>query len=266
MPSSLRWHPGLFVVTLLTSVATVLYAWPSRGTALEPLPSQGARTYGWFLVLYLVVVIALRARDTGAIALLDVGWACNLSLLCVGMALASGLPGTSVIVAAFMTFVSTDQFLWYIDFFTYLVTGKFPLGVAMYITWPSVSFIEKATTTHHIWFLPATMVALRSVSRPEEGHPFSLDAFALCVTVMSVVVCICRAMVPLSVPSPKKGAPPIYLNLNLSYECWKDVPVALLHTSDGAHALIHVPHLVFWWSLLSTPFFGIFWVCYYLLA
>ncbi len=50
--------------------------------------------------------------------------------------------------------------------------------------------------------------------------------------------CVCVGDLVCGPPWSPLTPQPIYLNLNLSYECWKDVPVALLHTSDGAHALV----------------------------
>jgi hypothetical protein len=55
----------------------------------------------------------------------------------------------------------------------------------------------------------------------------------------------------------------VYLNLNLTYECWRDVPLAFLHTSDGRHPVVHLPHLVFWWTVFTLPWFLVFRVVYH---
>ncbi len=45
------------------------------------------------------------------------------------------------------------------------------------------------------------------------------------------------------------------MNVNLTHECWKDVPIRLLHVTDGACAGLHLPFLVCMWAVLTLPFF-----------
>lgn len=255
-------HPVVFVA-VLSACTLALVAWytstllasPDRGPGPPNGPplSGAVQWLGAFLLAYLVVLIGLRAREDGPVALLDIGWACNLAIGASGCALWQGHSSAPVVVAAFMLLVATDHVMWYLDFFTYLATGRFPLGVAKYITWPSTSFIRKATTTHHIWFLPATLLAVRALSARSGTNPFGRAALGLFVALIAVLVVVCRAMVPMHVTRSNGSGEAVYLNLNLTYECWRDVPVRFLHATDGRHPALHLPLLVFWWSVLTLP-------------
>lgn len=48
-----------------------------------------------------------------------------------------------------------------------------------------------------------------------------------------------------------------YLNINLVYECWKDIKVAFLHFTDRAPAIQHLPWVVWWWTVLNMPSFAV---------
>lgn len=60
-------------------------------------------------------------------------WLCNISLWLGAWALYSGRP---ILVSALCATVGIDQLLWYVDLAGYAAIGKFPIGVAKYLTWP----------------------------------------------------------------------------------------------------------------------------------
>ena len=51
--------------------------------------------------------------------------------------------------------------LWYVDVLGYLITKKFPLGVAAFIVWPETTKLRLLTTTHHIFYIPLCLYLLR---------------------------------------------------------------------------------------------------------
>jgi len=60
-------------------------------------------------------------------------WLCNVSLWMGAWALYTGRP---ILASALCVTVGIDQLLWYVDLAGYALTGKFPVGVAKYLTWP----------------------------------------------------------------------------------------------------------------------------------
>jgi len=43
--------------------------------------------------------------------------------------------------------VGIDQILWYADLASYVTAGKFAVGVAKYMTWPTTSYVRKVRAT-----------------------------------------------------------------------------------------------------------------------
>jgi len=60
-------------------------------------------------------------------------WFCTTTLPLAGWALHIHRP---ILAMAMVVVVFTDQSMWYVDLAGYLVTGKFPIGAAEYLTWP----------------------------------------------------------------------------------------------------------------------------------
>lgn len=60
-------------------------------------------------------------------------WLCNVSLWLGAWALRTGRP---VLASALCVAVGIDQLLWYVDLAGYACAGKFPVGVAKYLSWP----------------------------------------------------------------------------------------------------------------------------------
>jgi hypothetical protein len=72
--------------------------------------------------------------------------------------------------------VSVDQILWTVDVAGWLVTralcgrGRWLIGVAQYLAWPSTTWARRASSTHHLWFLPAVAVAVGVPCTRAAGH------------------------------------------------------------------------------------------------
>lgn len=89
-----------------------------------------------FLFAYSVVLLVSRLakEPPGEWALLyEYGWQCTISLPMGGWALLTNRP---LLVVGLVIVVFTDQMLWYVDLVGYFLTGRFPVGVANYLTWP----------------------------------------------------------------------------------------------------------------------------------
>lgn len=66
----------------------------------------------------------------------------------------------------------------------YLTTGKFPVGVAKYLTWPETTKIRLLTTTHHVWFMPLILMTLKNMKK----YPFIIFIFTYLVSLpMSLI-------------------------------------------------------------------------------
>jgi hypothetical protein len=49
----------------------------------------------------------------------------------------------------------------YVDVAAWVLTGRFPIGVAKYLTWPETSWARRLTSTHHVWFMPFCIAVMR---------------------------------------------------------------------------------------------------------
>jgi len=248
------------------------------------------RKRGMMLGAYLATLVAARARDNGPIALYEFPWACNVSMMLtvLGLVLPKQRPN---LVGAAMASCCADQVFWYVDFLSYALTGKFVVGVAGYMVWPQTSLVTKLTSLHHLWFIPfiAAYISEQSgtvppatappllltkeggaVAKPERASgPAALPATAVARTpgafdaktsytlsMCGVVVCsiLSRIMTPYEVWSPKLQAIK-YMNVNLSYEMWRDVKLKLLHVLDGVHPIIFTPALLVFYNFINGPIY-----------
>ena len=166
--------------------------------------------------------------------------------------------------------------MWYVDLGGFLVTGKCPIGVAKYLFWPETPLIKKVTCGHHVWFLP---VCLWALCRTGGGGAFPPWSFALSEVVLLVEAVVSRALVPFEIvfhtadadedrKRGRKGSPPpasapavdevVYMNINLTHECWKDVTILpLLHVADHTHWAPSFAWLMIVWGTLNLPCFGL---------
>ena len=90
--------------------------------------------------------------------------------------------------AAFIT-VSVDQILWCVDILGFVVTRKFPMGVAKYLMWPQTSNLRRLTSTHHIWFIPLVQYAIGK-------QVLSYESFNMALINIVVLEIIGRTTVP----------------------------------------------------------------------
>jgi hypothetical protein len=144
-------------------------------------------------------------------------WQCNVSLV---LALVGALIGNREVVSAAVVSVALDQSLWWVDVGSYLISGKFKVGVAKYLIWPDTTWTRVLTATHHLWFIPACAYF-------NEGLP--TPGAALAVIVVAYMAVVSRWCIPFEIPFHGKMR---YMNVNCTYECWKDVKIPVLHLAD----------------------------------
>jgi len=186
---------------------------------------------GTFLLLYTAFLHSSRSLILGVHYMLEILWGCNTSLLMAAMGLLTGRP---LLVGTASLIVGLDQSCWYIDCLGYLVTGRFPLGVAKYLTCPSTSWLHFFTAFHHLWFLPVCLFSLSGRGMPEYSYTFS-------VVLTSILVIISRTITPYAV---KQGSAVKIFNINMAYEFWQDVQVGFAHRYNHHHPMVYLPYLI----------------------
>lgn len=173
---------------------------------------------GLCLIGYLCIAFLCRFFDAGSFVLLELMWFCNLALFEAGLGMLTGRP---LLVGAGLVTVLTDQLCWSVDCLGFLCTGKFVIGAAKYLTWPSISLARKVTSFHHLWFFPVCFYTLQY-----KLPPYSWGVSCL-FTLVGLVYC--RFCTPRELNDGKHTH---YLNVNGAFEFWKDVPIGVLHRWD----------------------------------
>jgi hypothetical protein len=143
--------------------------------------------------------------------------------------------------------------MWYVDTIGYLTVGKFPVGVAKYVVWPSTGLMKRISCTHHLWFIPLCLWSL-DWQLPAGG--FALSVF------FTLVACLVAHLTPYEVKLPVSDTP-MYINCNLAREFWVDVKIGFLHWGDDKHVVVYTIFLIGVGSslnglvyLLLLPFFS----------
>jgi len=204
---------------------------------------------GIFLILYQFVTVVARVGTLGYSVLYEQLWACNVaqSLAAVGI-----ITSRPTMVGAACLAVAIDQICWYVDILSRVFMGKYIIGVAKYLDWPETTTVTRATSFHHLWFLPVCLWHLRCVGGMPSSS-FLLSSFGVCI--MSVMS---RLLVPFKIKkgnSLKKTDELVYSNVNMTHEFWKDIPVDLLHRMDGKPWYFYLPYLMIVYNILHWPFF-----------
>jgi hypothetical protein len=109
--------------------------------------------------------------------------------------------------------------LWYVDLLGYLLTKKFFIGVATYITWPEVSKFKLLTTTHHLWFIPLNLWILKNTTGLNADHFKSSMCFTIGLSILA------RLLTPKTIKTKNSE---VYMNINLAYELWKGIEFKFL--------------------------------------
>ena len=240
---------------------------------------------GRALLAYTALVFALRAWHRGAWALYGLLWGCNQALLLAAYGLLADRP---VLVGGALAVVATDQLLWYVDAAGRALLGRWPVGVASYLE-ARATPLERATSLHHLWFMPALAwalahgkeaVAAADGRRLADAPGVPPGSWALSAGVTALLAVLARACTPFALRLARRaedrggaaatkeatktggqgqggddGAKVEYLNCNLSYAFWKDVPAPPLRALDHAPAWLYVPWIIVLCNALNVvPF------------
>lgn len=131
--------------------------------------------------------------------------------------------------------LSSSKPIWYWLTLDLPLSGfsKFPIGVAKYITWPGTSFSTRVTCTHHLWTIPLFVTVARGVH---------VLAFPLSVVIIITNVILSRWLTPFCTQTK-------YLNVNLSYELWRDIKIDALQINyDDPPVFTYLFRLLWRWS------------------
>ena len=143
----------------------------------------------WLYSLWLLVwrLLHHQPRRLANCVWYEFTWLCNVTLIASAIALQTHRP---ILAAAYCVTVGIDQLIWYVDIVTYLLLGKFPVGVCKYLFWPETTFWTRVTCTHHLWTIPLLLTATRGVH---------ILALPLSFTAMTINVVSSRLLIPFHV-------------------------------------------------------------------
>lgn len=242
-------HPA---VSAASTIAGVVYLGlkvtePDETGELVENPELWRRV-GKALLCYISLIFAARIKEGGPTVLYELIWQCNLALCVAAAALLKGRP---TLLASAATTIAIDQMLWYVDILGFLFTRKWPIGVAAYLTWPETPFIKNITATHHIWFIPLILYLLRG-----RATGFPIKSLGTAIMVNFLGASFSRLFAPRELVAPDGTV--THLNINLAHECWKDIKIPFLHTTDNGPAALYIPHLMLWWNATDLPFWVLF--------
>jgi hypothetical protein len=67
---------------------------------------------------------------------------------------------------------------------------KFPIGVAKYMIWPETTWLRRATSTHHLWFIPVVFYMLK------DCQPLDWTCYFLSLWIVMLLGLIGRWLAP----------------------------------------------------------------------
>ena len=231
-------HP-LFSLCLTISLCTLTAVWLSPSVPATYTPKTCIYIGCWFLIYFFMKLVLQWLYDEGVTSFYDMMWQCNVSLITssVGMFLAD-----PTIVSAGVASVAIDQTLWWLDLISFMLTGKFKVGVAGYLAWSDTSLTRIFTCIHHLWFIPLSFVSLNAMA-----SGLTWEGFLLSVAVFSVLTNLSRLLVPFHL-TDKEGTLR-YVNVNCTHEAWADIKISWIHSTDGKAWHQGFPMLVFVWNV-----------------
>ena len=226
----------------------------------NPCPATPQTDHSFWAVvfaLYSVTLLVWRRTYTPIPVLLyQHCWLCNVTLLQVAGGLYTHRPA---LAHAYCVTVGIDQLLWYVDLGGFLATrGTFVIGVARYLVWPTnAGWARRCTCTHHLWTIPVALHVLRQQMIPE--------AYIISAVAMVVNVATSRWLIPGTVllegePTDIVNQAPLkpqhhYLNVNLSWEVWKDIKFRWLQIRTDQPPILYIFQLMWRWQGFNTIVF-----------
>ena len=212
----------------------------------------------------------LHTTEPSSMVWYEIPWLCNMTLAMSGWALVTNRP---TLALAYGLTVAIDQLLWYIDGVIYLATGKIVVGVFRHMLLPTARWYHHLTTWHHVWTLPLLVVAASNQpTTTSESELLLLDGdevyryyrhiWLLSGVVMTLNVLSSRFFTPFAImiTHPADKSSPhrsffYYLNVNLSYEVWKDLSKSISFLriqEDRPSTPVYLSRLLSRWMFLNT--------------
>mmetsp|Transcript_4056 Transcript_4056/g.8155 ORF Transcript_4056/g.8155 Transcript_4056/m.8155 type:complete len:333 (-) Transcript_4056:146-1144(-) len=280
-PSEVAFRIGIFFgVYWLWLVSFRLYTASSKAVALSQAPAAAAP---------MAVVARLYTTEPTSVVWYEIPWLCNMTLAMGAWGLVTNR--TSLALAYGLT-VAIDQLLWYVDGLIYVTTGKTVVGVFRHMLLPTARWYHHLTTWHHVWTLPLLMVAATAASNAASEelevlrnetymYRYYRNIWLSSAVVMTLNVLSSRFLTPFAivVKAPPEATndntnnPPgrafvfyYYLNVNLSYEVWKDLSktISFLRIQDDRPSTpLYLWRLLSRWMFLNTVILvGVIGICW----
>eukprot|EP00927_Polykrikos_kofoidii_P038003 TRINITY_DN32238_c0_g1_i1.p1 TRINITY_DN32238_c0_g1~~TRINITY_DN32238_c0_g1_i1.p1 ORF type:complete len:322 (+),score=39.68 TRINITY_DN32238_c0_g1_i1:137-967(+) len=204
---------------------------------------------GWcapVLFGYWTMLMLLRCLgDSGCIAqdIYHLMFSCNVAIFIAAVSIVLQRPA---LLCAQGILVAIDQVLWYVDIFGWLLTGSLPLKVIGYLFWPTTSIWRKITCVHHVLFEPLIIC----LSVRFGGVPV-VRGFLISIAQTIACQMVCRYTTPLEIMVTKEKEKETlhYLNINLCYECFRDVKAPCIRRYDRARAMVYIPWMLLIWNV-----------------
>ena len=157
-------------------------------------------------------------------------------------------------------------------------SGKFPIGVAKYLTWKQTLWIDRFTCTHHLWTMPVFIYG---------ANKLMIDSYLLSIFIVVSHVLLGRWLTPHYIQTVD-GANDVkcnehgenrkckqivrekgtdnhkldpqryrYLNVNLAHELWRDISFGILQISkDNPPCWLYLLRLLWRWQLFNFLVFA----------
>jgi hypothetical protein len=244
----------------------------------------------------------LQSPQYPYIVLYEYCWLCNVTLIISGLGWVWP-PTTnhdrSPMIMSYIILIGIDQLLWYIDLLIYMCTGQCPIGVAKYVfTSPHENnavhikhrqqqhWSNRVTWTHHLWTIPLVLYGCQ--------YKIHFASYLLSILYLILNVTLSRYLIPSHVAIPivvpnselrqvATSAPSTistikatnngkrssyryelyYLNINLSYEVYKDVqhiPFLRISSPTAMKWYQYIFALIWRWQCFNTIVYLLF--CY----
>jgi hypothetical protein len=239
---------------VLLSVAShdlLLSAFPAPPSPHASTITERERALLGAFLPYLVLLVTSRVLTSSdkRLPTYEFFWLCNTTLI---MASLSPVLHRPLLTQAYAIAIAIDQILWYVDILGYAATGKCPVGVCKYMFWPETSLARKLTSSHHLWTIPVIVWGTCGLD---------VRGLILSFVVTAAGTVLTRMLTPASVRTsePVKGESHFrdhYLNVNLSYEVWKDIKFSFLQITHP-DPYVYLPKLIVRWCGLNGVVFGI---------
>lgn len=276
---------ALYLLLFRLLMASSKVAIMSKSSSTAKLPTTTTNNNNNHVVVY-------KTHDPTAIVWYEFTWLCNVTLVMSAVALATH---RLALAWAYASTVAIDQVLWYVDGMSYIATRRTIVGVFrhIFVQPTTMRWYHHLTTWHHVWTLPLLVwatVSVHAAQTAQQHQPTTTSTFAmhqllfhddqvskifwqhyyptwlLSSMLMTVNVLLSRVLTPyglvICIPSTARDKSSFfhYLNVNLSYEVWKDLSKSIAYLriqDDNPSVPVYLLRLLVRWGLLNSLLWAI---------